>query len=182
MTEKKSKIVSVALIVLMLGAIFGALPGATSGASEIENGTIVLFISDDNGPVPVDYEVDVYCVDNNSMDSYYLNTEGYIEISVPPGYYEVTLPVQRLGANVYFENDTGALKIEEGASETRSERGSGRRSGLLGGQALANQHRPAEVVCEDLPGRFAAFRPQGRRESFRPSAIRCWQTPRCCPA
>ena len=117
MTEKKSKIVSVALIVLMLSAIFGVL-GATSGASAIENGTIVVVITDDSGPVPVGYEVNVYSAVDNSMTSYYLDTKGYIEISVPAGYYEVSLPVQKLGTKAYFGNSTEAFEV--GAGETVS--------------------------------------------------------------
>ena len=119
MTGKKSKIVSVALIVLMLSAIFGVL-GATSGASAIENGTIVVIVTDDSGPVPIDYEVNIYSAVDDSMTSYYLDTKGYIEISVPAGYYEVSLPVQRLGTKAYFENSTGAFGVGPGETVSKS--------------------------------------------------------------
>ncbi len=120
MTGKKSKIVSVALIVLMLGAIFGALPGATSGASTIEDGTIVVIVTDNAGPVPIGYEINVYNADDDSMNSYYLETKGYIEIDVPAGYYEIKLPVQKVGTKVYFENSTGAFMVGSGDSVSQS--------------------------------------------------------------
>ncbi len=114
MTGKKSKMVSVALIVLMLGAIFGALPGIISGASEIQDGTIVVVIKDSSGPVPAGYEINVYSADDNSMNSYTLDTRGYIEVNVPAGHYIVKAPVQTVGNKAYFGNSTDTLTVEPG--------------------------------------------------------------------
>ena len=122
MTGKKSKIVSVALIVLMFGAIFGALPAITSGASESENGTIAIAIKDNSSgnAVPAGYVVNVYNIYANSMSEYTLSTDGYIAIDVPAGHYVIYLPAQEIGGKAYFPGKGDMFQVSSGETSSQN--------------------------------------------------------------
>ncbi len=120
MTGKKSKIVSLVLIALMLGAIFGALP-AIYGASESENGTISMTITDDSGDaVPAGFVVNLYNIYADSMTNYTLTTAGYMKIDVPAGHYVIDLPQQISGGKAYLSNHSEIFAVDSGKTVTLS--------------------------------------------------------------
>ncbi len=119
MNEKKTKVLSFVAVLLMTGAILATVP-FVSGVNGDEKGTIVVVIKDSNGPVPVGYEVDVYDTANDIISRHYLARNGYIEIGVSAGYYQVRLPAQEVGSNAYFPEKSDVFRVDPNATVDRS--------------------------------------------------------------
>jgi PKD repeat protein len=105
MNRKKTKILSIAAVLLMLGTLLTAV-AFVSGANGDENGNLTINVQD-NAHNPVNnYYVELYNVVGGDKDVYKDLSFTSTLKGIAPGYYELVFPTQKIGDTVYFRSNT----------------------------------------------------------------------------
>ncbi len=119
MNEKRTKILTIVAVLLMMGAILATVPFMTGGVNGDENGNITINVQDtDNNPVN-GYYVEIYDIFNDREFVYNDLSFTATLKDIPPGHYEIVFPTQEIGNKVYFRSSS-LISIEPAETNATS--------------------------------------------------------------
>ena len=104
MSRKRTKILSVAAVLLMLGTLLTAV-AFVSGANGNENGNLTISVQDTDVNPVTGYYIELYDVLSGKKYVYDGLSFTTTLKDISPGYYELVFPSQEIGNTVYFRDN-----------------------------------------------------------------------------